>query len=301
MVKSFRLLLILGLAGFVTEAWCQDVRVRGYFAADSAAVGEVIPYVLTASYPRDTQVLFPDSTFAFAPFEPAGKRFFPTRTADGRSHDSVVYRLSTFELDSLQSLRLPVFVVQAQDCLAVYSERDTIRLRFRVTIPLDSIPAEKLPLKANTAYQRVQQLFNYPILLITLGVLVLAAIVTWVVFGKRIRKYFLLRRMNRNYRIFVQRFGETLDRLGKEASTRIAEEALWTWKRYMEDLEDYPFTKSTSREIVRKYSNDQLAKALRVIDRGIYGGYGTTTDPFRFLQDYSRQQFEKREAEVKHG
>lgn len=301
MVKSFRLLLVLLLAGFVTEAWCQNVRVRGYFATDSAAIGEVIPYVLTASYPRDTQVLFPDSTFAFAPFEPAGKRFFPTRTADGRSHDSVVYRLSTFELDSLQSLRLPVFVVQAQDCLAVYSERDTIRLRFRVNMPLDSIPVEKLPLKANTAYQRVQQLFNYPILLIALSVLVIAAIVTWVVFGKRIRKYFLLRRMNRNYRIFVQQFGETLDRLGKEASTRIAEEALWTWKRYMEDLENYPFTKSTSREILRKYSNDQLAQALRVIDRGIYGGYNTTTDPFRFLQDYSRQQFEKREAEVKHG
>lgn len=301
MVKSFRLLLVLLLAGFVTEAWCQNVRVRGYFATDSAAIGEVIPYVLTASYPRDTQVLFPDSTFAFAPFEPAGKRFFPTRTADGRSHDSVVYRLSTFELDSLQSLRLPVFVVQAQDCLAVYSERDTIRLRFRVNMPLDSIPVEKLPLKANTAYQRVQQLFNYPILLIALSVLVIAAIVTWVVFGKRIRKYFLLRRMNRNYRIFMQQFGETLDRLGKEASTRIAEEALWTWKRYMEDLENYPFTKSTSREILRKYSNDQLAQALRVIDRGIYGGYNTTTDPFRFLQDYSRQQFEKREAEVKHG
>jgi hypothetical protein len=138
-------------------------------------------------------------------------------------------------------------------------------------------------------------------LLIGLGILLLAAIITWVVFGKRIRKYFLLRRMNRKYLNFIQRFGEAVNRVGADTSALVAAEALWLWKKYMEELEDYPFTKSTSREILRKFTNDRLAKALRTIDRGIYGGYGATQEPFQFLKDYSREQFEKREAEVRHG
>lgn len=290
------LLTVTGISGYA-----QDVRVHGYFRTDSVAVGEVVPYVLTATYPRDVQILFPDSTFAFTPFESSGKRYFPTRTSGTVSRDSVVYFLSTFELDSIQTLKLPVFVVQPQDCLAVYSTTDTIRLNFRVTMPLDSIAAEKLPLKANTAYQRVRQLFNYPVVLIGLAVLAVAGIATWLIFGKQIRRYFQLRRLHRNYRGFLSRFGEIISRMGTTAPGKVAEEALWMWKNYMEDLEEYPFTKSTSREIVRKYSDDQLARALRAIDRGIYGGYGTPPDPFRLLQDYSRQRFEKREASIKHG
>lgn len=295
----FSVVLVLVLAIQVTQA--QDIRVRGYFPSDSVSLGEVIPFVLTATYPSNVQVLFPDSTYTFAPFEASGKRYFPTRTAGSTSKDSVVYFLSTFELDSLQGLRLPIFVVQAQDCLAVYSESDSIRLRFRVAMALDSIPVEKLPLRANTAYQRVRQLFNYPIVLIGLGVLAVMAVLTWVIFGKRIRKYFQLRRLQRNYQTFLARFGEAVEHMGTHATDKIAEDTLWLWKRYMEDLENYPFTKSTSREIARKFADDQLVGALRIIDRGIYGGYGAPPDPFRQLQDYSRRQFEKREASIKHG
>lgn len=296
---SLLTLLILNFAGYRCHA--QDVQVHGYFRADSAAVGEVVPYILTASYPNNVQVLFPDSTFAFTPFEASGKRYFPTQTQGTTRKDSVVYYLSTFELDSIQTLRLPVFIVQPADCLAVYAPTDSVRLRFRVTMALDSIAVEKLPLKANTAYQRVRQLFNYPIVLIGLAVLAVVAVATWLIFGKQIRRYFRLRRLQRNYRNFVARFGAAIDQMGTTATATVAEEALWVWKRYMEDLEEYPFTKSTSREIVRKYSNDTLARALRTIDRGIYGGYGTPPDSFRNLQEYTRQQFEKREASIKHG
>lgn len=298
MVKALHIVCLMGIAA---GAIAQDVKVRGRFAADSAALGEVIPYVLTASYPRNVQILFPDSTFSFAPFEGVGKRFFPTRSNDEISRDSVVYYLSAFELDSVQRLRIPIFVLQARDCLTVFPEPDSLAIRFRVAMALDSIPVEKLPLKANTAYQRVRQLFNYPVLLIGLGILAVAATITWIVFGKRIRRYFLLRSMKRKYQSFLQRFGEAVNRVGADASSRVAAEALWLWKKYMEDLENYPFTKSTSREILKKFTNDRLGNALRTIDRGIYGGYGATPEPFLFLKDYSRQQFERRESEVKHG
>lgn len=292
------MLVIVVLASVQSSA---QLRVRGYLLKDSAAIGEIVPYILTASYPRDKQVVFPDSTFSVAPFELSGKRFFPTRSLDGASYDSAVYFVSTFEIDSIQVLRLPVFLVTATDSTAVYARPDSLRLRYRVTIPLDSVAVEKLPLKANTAYQRVKWLFNYPVLMMVAVVLAIVSIIAWLVFGKQIRRFFALRRLRKAYENFQQRYTQALEGLGSEASSRRAEEALVMWKKYMEELEKYPFTKSTSREILRRYSSDLLASALRNIDRAIYGGYDASHDPFVFLKTYSRQQFEKREAELKNG
>ena len=292
------MLVIVVLASVQSSA---QLRVRGYLLKDSAAIGEIVPYILTASYPRDKQVVFPDSTFSVAPFELSGKRFFPTRSLDGASYDSAVYFVSTFEIDSIQVLRLPVFLVTATDSTAVYARPDSLRLRYRVTIPLDSVAVEKLPLKANTAYQRVKWLFNYPVLMMVAVVLAIVGIIAWLVFGKQIRRFFALRRLRKAYENFQQRYTQALEGLGSEASSRRAEEALVMWKKYMEELEKYPFTKSTSREILRRYSSDLLASALRNIDRAIYGGYDASHDPFVFLKTYSRQQFEKREAELKNG
>ena len=292
------MLVIVVLASVQSSA---QLRVRGYLLKDSAAIGEIVPYILTASYPRDKQVVFPDSTFSVAPFELSGKRFFPTRSLDGASYDSAVYFVSTFEIDSIQVLRLPVFLVTAADSTAVYARPDSLRLRYRVTIPLDSVAVEKLPLKANTAYQRVKWLFNYPVLMMVAVVLAIVGIIAWLVFGKQIRRFFALRRLRKAYENFQQRYTQALETLGSEASSRRAEEALVMWKKYMEELEQFPFTKSTSREILRRYSSDLLASALRNIDRAIYGGYDASHDPFVFLKTYSRQQFEKREAELKNG
>ena len=279
----------------------QPAQVRGSFFTDSASVGEIIPFALTATYPKTEQVLFPDSTFSFAPFEISTKKFFTTRTVGETSYDSAVYFLSTFEIDSIQSLRLPVFVLQEKDCIAVFSAVDHIGLRYRVTQSLDSISAEKLPLKISAAYQKVQWILNYPFLLISILILAGLLAAGWLVFGKRILKYLAIRKLHRNYEKFLERFNKSLETLGAEFSVKKAEGALFLWKGYMEELEAYPYTKSTSREILKKASDSKLDKALRSIDRGIYGGHDASVEPFRFLQTYSHLQFQKREDEVKNG
>jgi hypothetical protein len=291
--------LLMGCAFFAKGQG--DVRVHGYFETDSAAVGEVLPYVLTASYPSDKQVLFPDSTFTFLPFEYSAKKYFPTRTINTTSYDSVVYFLSTFEIDSIQRLSLPVFVVYEMDCVAVFSATDSLRLQFRVKQSIDSISVEKLPLKISTVYQKVKWIFNYPILIIGLVILVILLVAGWMIFGKRIRRYLALRRLRKNYETFLSRFGKALEQLSAESSIGMAEGALVLWKKYMEDLEEFPYTKSTSREILRKVSNANLGAALRSIDRGIYGGYGSNVEPFTFLRSYSQEQFQKRQSELENG
>lgn len=293
-------LFLLMISGGLVSAQ-QDVVVHGHFKTRQAGVGEVIPFTLTARYPRNLQVLFPDSTFSFTPFEIRKKTFFTTRTAGDTSYDSAVYYLTTFEIDSIQGLRLPVFVVQRMDCVVVASPRDSIRLQYRVSSLPDSVSAEKLPLKTNTAYQKVQWILNYPVLIILVLVLFAVAIAVWIIFGKRIRKYFAVRKLKRNYTAFLTSFSKSLERLGSEFNTRAAEEALILWKGYMEDLEKYPYTKSTSKEIIRLARDQQLHQALQAIDGSIYGGRGASMEAFRMLQHFSVQRFQKKEEEVKNG
>lgn len=300
-MMRLKYLVVILLSLTLTGSVAQDVRVAGRLARDSAAIGELVPFILVATYPSNQQVVFPDSTYAFAPFEFSKKEFFPTRTLSGMSYDSAIYYLTTFEIDSIQSIRLPVFLIRAKDSLAVYSTFDSLRLNYRVSMPLDSVAVEKLPLKANTVYQQVKWLFNYPILLAVGLVLVVLAIIGWLIFGKQIRRFFALRRLRKTYANFLLRYSQAVEKLEPDATPRKAEDALVVWKKYMEELEEYPFTKSTSREILRKYSNDLLANALRSIDRTIYGGYGASRDPFLYLKSYSHELFERREAELRNG
>ncbi len=279
----------------------QSPRIKGEFQTDRTGIGEIITYSLTARYPQSQTVLFPDSTFSFAPFDFNGKKFFTTKTTGDTSYDSVVYFLSTFEIDSIQRLRLPVFVVQEKDCVAVFTDIDSIRLNYRVAVMPDSVSAERLPLKTNTAYQKVSWILNYPLLSLVTGIVVILSIVLWLVFGKRIRKYFQLRKLQKEYNEFIARFTNAIDKLSAGFTSRKAEEALLVWKKYMEDLENNPYTKFTSLEIVKMVNDPGLDSALRAIDRGIYGGLGSSLQSFQFLQSYSEHRFQKKEAEVKNG
>ncbi|MBL7864833.1 MAG: hypothetical protein JNK10_08165 [Cyclobacteriaceae bacterium] len=292
------IMLLLGCTPLLAQ---KAVKINGSFQPDSASVGEEIVYTLTARYPRNQQVLFPDSTYSFNPFEFSKRKYFPTVTTGDISYDSAVYFLSTYEIDSVQKLMLPVFIVQERDCVAVFSSPDSILFREKVTMALDSIAVDKLPLKIETTYEAVQWMFNYPILVGMMIGLIIIAIIVWVIFGKRIKKYFAIRKLHRDYNAFISRFTQMMGDMNTGFSHQGAEEALVLWKRYMEALESYPYTKSTSREILRQIANAELGKALRSIDRGIYGGYDTSVEPFRYLQTYSQQQFQKREEEVRNG
>ncbi len=300
MKSIFRCLVFLIL--IVPPAIAQDaVHVKGEFHADSISIGESVPYSLAVHYPRSAQVVFPDSTFSFAPFEISKKKFFATKTVGQDSYDSVVYLLTTFEIDSIQRLQLPIFILQGKDCVAVYARPDSIFLQYRVATVPDSVSAEKLPLKTNTDYLKVNWIFNYPVFVFIGAGILVTGIVLWIVFGKRIRKYFALRRLHKDYQEFFAHFNEILERLGSEFTLRKAEEALVIWKRYMEDLEKSPYTKFTSKEIQQLSGDTLLDQALRAIDRGIYGGVASPLEPFKFLQSFSQDRLKKKEEEVKNG
>jgi hypothetical protein len=286
---------------FLGTANAQIVDVRGGFLSDSIKIGEATAFYLSAHYGDSLNVLFPDSTFKFSSFEFDRKEYFATQTRDRISMDSVVYYFSTFEVDREQYLKLPVYVVQPQDCTMFESASDTILIEQMVAEVPDSVSADQLPLKMNTAYETVSYQFNYWILIIIGAILLVIAIIVWIFFGKRIARYYRVRRLQRRHNEFVRTYGEIVQKLQTGFSINHAEKALAFWKKYMEVLEPYPFTKLTTRETLVLTKDEVLAGNLRQIDRAIYADQPTVLTPFEQLRSFADQRFMKKLREVQHG
>lgn len=294
------LILVLIFIG-AWKAHAQEVSMVGRFKADSIKLGEPIEYYVTAKYPSQWQVLLPDSTFSFAPFDFQKKVYFPTRTKNSISTDSVVYTLTTYEIDSIQTLKLPAFVVLPNDCTVYESNIDTVFFKRLVSQLPDSVTAEQLPLKTNTDYNAVSWLFNYPVFSIIVGLLIVILILVWVIFGKKIKRHFTLKRLAKNHQEFIHHFDGAIEKLKIGFTPESAERSVVIWKNYMEDLVTRPYTKSTTRELKEIENNETLISALSVIDRSIYGRIPPETlDSFLNLKEFSQLQFNKKLEELKH-
>ena len=280
------------------RVFSQQVQVEGAFVGDSVKLGEEISYSLTAKYPRDLEVIFPDSTFDFSPFEFYHLSFFQTRTDSLLSFDSVVYDLATFEIDSVQYLQLPVFVKQLDDSTNVYADRDSITLFHVIEVLPDS-----LNLKENTSFIRIPGKFNYPLFLIFIGVILLIILISLVFFGKQITRAITVFRMKRIHKNFVKRFYEKIGGLKGQRIGLEPEEVLNDWKKYMERLEKEPYTKMTSRELIQLHADQRLKENLRSIDRYIYGGIQERPvyENFERLMEYSIERYDIRIKEVTDG
>jgi hypothetical protein len=297
--RPFQLLLFFMILSATAKA--QDVKVHAGFLEDSIKIGEQTRFYLSAKYPSSLNILFPDSTFTFAPFEYVNKTYFPTRSQNGVSIDSAVFYLTTFEVDRSQFLELPVFVVQPQDCTIYQSPRDSVLITQMVSQMPDSISADKLPLKMNTAYQKVFFEFNTWVLIIVVGALLIIAIVVWIIFGKKISRYFKAKRMSRKHSEFMAAYNRLVAEIQATFSPHLAESALSTWKKYMEHLEARPYTKLTTRETLKLIPDEGLGQNLRTLDQAIYGHSTSVVPSLETLKNFADERFSKKMEEVKNG
>ncbi|MEI9920728.1 MAG: hypothetical protein WDO14_18335 [Bacteroidota bacterium] len=291
------LFLIIPSLAYSQEAGAQ-VTVRSRFLADSIRIGEKVPFAVTAKYPKRVNILYPDSSYSFNPFEFESKEYFATKTKDSLSYDSVVYYITSYEIDSIQVFRMPVYVLQGSDCTTVFGAADSIFLKQYVEQVPDSISTQQLPLKTNTDYLNVRWLLNYPIVGYVSASLVVIVLVVWLVFGKRIRRYYTLKRLDKDHVAFLQSFADALQRMQSEFSQLNAERALVVWKKYMERLEERPYTKYSTKEIVQMLDEASLKTALRSIDRMVYGGVASAIDAFDQLREVSRSHYSEKIRKV---
>jgi hypothetical protein len=285
---------------FSLSSSAQEVVTKGYFLEDSIKIGISTPYVLIAKYPVSKDVVFPDSLFDFTPFELGEKIYFPTKSDATYSYDSAVYYLITFEIDSVQYYQMPSYVITGRDSLEVRADRDSIFLTQLVTEIPDSVAAEAMPLIENTTFKTVRLAFNYPYLIAGLSILIVVILLIIIFFGKSIRTWFILKKLNKKHLQFLAKFDQMLSVGIKQ--TGYYEHVLLLWKKYLEDLEGQPYTKMTTKELAKIEHIETIAPLLKDVDRAIYGKQnGIESNAMDQLKTYSQQRFDEKIKEVKHG
>ncbi len=292
--------LVLLLFPLSSSAQEKEVIAKGYFLEDSIKIGISSPYVLTAKYPINKDVVFPDSLYDYKPFELGEKIYFPTKSDTKYSYDSAVYYLTTFEIDSVQYYQLPVYMVSGNDSMKILVVRDSILLTQLVKEIPDSVAAEAMPLIENTTFKNVRLAFNYPYLIAGLCLLLVVFLVILIFFGKRIRQWFVLKRLNRKHLQFLSKFDNLL--YNEKNGHDFYEHVLQLWKKYLEDLEGKPYTKMTTKELSKFDHIATIAPLLGLIDKAIYGKQnGIENKELDQFRSYSQERYEVKIKEVKNG
>jgi hypothetical protein len=295
--KIFLLTLIM-FNGLVLSG--QDIKVSGGFLSDSLRVGDEIFFYLSARSPKNAQIIFPDSAYNYSPFEFRRKRYYVSQTSNGISKDSAVYQLSTFEIDSVQLLRIPVYQVNALDCTRFYSLWDTVKLRLQVKKLPDEISAD-LPVRATIAYQEVSSRFNYPLIIIGVVLFLLLGAILWFSFGDQLNRHFRIRRMKKNHKEFMLAFNAKISQITERFSREETEAAVTLWKKYMERINRLPYTRLTTSELRAAGKDEPVIKTLKTVDSVIYGYSEKINESLTELRRYADERFETLVKEEANG
>lgn len=268
----------------------QKISPQGYFLQDSMAIGEHVKYSLSVRYPTHLQILFPDSTYNFAPFEYVEKQYFSTKSDSIFSRDSVVYTLASFEIEPLQTLKLPIFIIQGGDSLSVEAALDSLGLQEQILVVSDS-----LQLKTDTEFSKLKRQFNYPYLLFFLGVLGIITLLVIILFGKKIIKKWKIYRLQKRHQKFIEVFSVQIKAV-KSLSVHEIEQLVTQWKKHAEIVGKQPFAKLTSKEIHAIRKEEALYNNLKLIDKTIYSSKGKedASQAFQFLLNYAVILLEER-------
>jgi hypothetical protein len=280
----------------------QETIPRGEFLVDSMKIGEPVPYVLSYSYDASRDVIFPDSLFNFSPFELDHKTYFTTTTQNGISYDSAVYYLSYFELDTFQIYSMPVFEVVSGDSTRLIPAPDTIFLQHVVSEVPDSLAIEALPLIENTDYIQVPFALNYPYIIIGIIILFVAAAVAVFFFGRQIRAAWQIFWIKRRHRKFIEQYNSMAEKSSGNFRQQ-AERIIILWKGYLQQLETFPYTSLTTKELIQDHPDQQLSKALHAIDSAIYNPHKDQLDrdSLGVLMNYAENRFERKVNQLKNG
>ena len=269
-----RLLPLLLLSRLLAAQTTSPPIPQGRFLKQTVLVGEPLDYELRYEHAPDLEVVFPDSLAKFTPFEYAGKTFYPTRTRRGVSLDRAVYHLRTFRLDSVQTLALPVAVLQGPDTLSILPPPSRVRL-LRTAAPQPA--AASLPaLRQNLVLVPVEPIFNYPYWLAGALVLLLLAAGGAALFRRRLVQRYAAYKRRKNHGYFLAQFARHVERFELSRSATNVERAVVLWKNYLAGLENSGLNSFTTREIVAYFENDSdVRQALNATDKVIYGNVQT--------------------------
>ena len=248
---------------------------QGRFLQATVVVGQPLDYELRYAHAPELEVVFPDSLARYSPFEYVDKTYYPTRTRLGISVDRAVYHLRTFRLDSVQTLALPVAVLQGPDTLLVAPAPSRVRLR-RTAAALSPGTTALPALRQNLVLVPVAPLFNYPYWLASVLAGLLLAAGAAALFRQRLVRRYQAYKRRKNHGYFLAQFARHIERFELSRSATNVERAVVLWKNYLAGLENSALNSFTTREIVAYFENDNdVRRGLSTTDKVIYGNLQT--------------------------
>lgn len=252
---------------------------KAVFFEDSVTVGKEIRMAMSYLHSGKSDIVFPDSSFDFSPFRYVSSQLFETRPLEGKSLDSVIYTLVTYDLDSVLFVRPYIKNLHTGEML--YADSARVHLKFSITGENIRQPE----VKETVNVFRVRKDLNFPkITYYVLGFLVLLFLVS-AFFGDWIRKKYGLWKFDRNHQRFMTDFRKMA--LSPRNITN-NERALKEWKIYLEELENEPVSTMSTSELGKMYENERLESALKMFDSAIFGGVISEQMPFAYhiMQDF---------------
>ena len=255
--------LILICILFSHKIFSQEIDYNIFFKEESVKIGDTITLISTLRYPKNIEIIQPDSSYKFIPFEFLDKIIFESSTSNNFIYDSTIYLLQTFELDSIQSIYLKSYIINTSDSLEILSNNDDI-----LTISLVNEKNSKI--KANTLFERINSIFNLKKYSIITGVIFSILILIYLVFRKKINKYFKIKRIKSETDFFKNEFDYILNKYLNTNNIKFLENLILKWKRFMEKLSKKPYSSSTTSEISIFNKNIKSIKTLKEIDKCIY-------------------------------
>jgi hypothetical protein len=290
---------------FLSPARAQQpdqLRLVGSFKKDSVRIGEIISYSLTCRYPSTLEVIYPDSSFNFSPFEFVRKIYYPTRSAAGFSRDSAVYLLRTFEVEKEQRLQLPVYVLQEGDTVLIPAAPDSVWLQEMVQAVEDP-----LPLREDSTLLPIEKRLNYPYLLVGLAVGAGLLFLIWRIFGAAIQMNYKLYKLKKDHAQFLARYNAQVERFRRSETLTNMEKAVSLWKNYLTRLEEKAINSFTTKEISVYYNEDEdVSTALKLCDRAIYGNIivneaSESSRALSLLQNFAVQRYSLIKETTRHA
>lgn len=294
----FKILLLIFIYQKINAQIPSWTPPKGKFLSDSVKVGLPVKYALSYRHKPTADIYFPDSSYNFAPFEMVKREYFNTVTDQNGSLDSVVYTLISFEVTPKQELSLPVYVRAKRDCTRVFAPMDYVVLN---SIIDPNVSIDTLSLKKDTRLVLIKQQTNFPLIfLLIMGFLSLSGVIFWF-FGKPIKRQirlFNFKRRNDDFQKLFQRLSRGTDDSKKRLEN--IEKAVVLWKKYIERLENKPFTTFTTKEILDNLKDIRLSDALREIDATVYGGVysNKTIASLQVLQELADGLYQERRIEM---
>lgn len=281
----------------IPNSFAQGFKTSIKTSRDTIKLGEPIEVTISITYPVGKQILFPDSLSDLKTFDFLSKQFFPTRSNDSTSTDSIIYTLSSFELQSPQYLKIPIYLITKSDSVTIYTDS----LPIHIQEVINQLP-QSIELKTNTSIITLNNEINFPLLSVFLGGIVVIIIVLFFLFGGKIIQTLQIRRIEKSHLRFKELFEKEIQKV--EEDPTLAESVISIWKNHLSKISKKPFHSYSTSEIYTLTNNDQLKHDLRLFDQLIYSTrkQGTVLQAKDSLLSFAEELVKNRVNQIKeHG